>query len=423
MPAEIAATIVLPTHDHGPTIRYAVASVLSQTVENIELFIIGDGVLAGSRQLLEDLAAEDERVRFLDFPKHGRRGEPNRHQALQEARGEIVCYICDRDLWLPDHIARMQGLLADADFAHSLSLHILPGDEYKFHPINLAHPGDRETMLIEANAVAFSCAAHTLDMYRRLPHGWRTTPGKVFTDWYMFRQFLEQPGCRAVSGNYPSAVTFPSPPRLAANWSQDDRLEELERWSARLADQKGRENFVVDVLLHAAQWQNRVVSETKAVLQLLNTTRLAQISESSIGQYFQKRSRKLFDLQKDHGRVKVKAGSAQLKDTSRGRLQFAVTNNYPAMVLPSLDSTHSEFCLLSLSVECPYETNMRLAYREQNKGGYSPSLSLTVPLSEGENTVHVRLHRRVLKNGLFYEMASIMEGLVTINHFKIHALK
>lgn len=423
MLAEIAATVVMPTHDHGPTIRYAVASVLAQSVENIELFIVGDGVPPESRQLLQEIAAADERIRFFDFPKHSRRGEPNRHEALQEARGEIVCYVCDRDLWLPDHVQRMLSLLEQADFAHALSLHVLPGDEYKFHPVDLSHPVDREAMLVEANAVAFSCAAHTLEMYHRLPHGWRTTPGKVFTDWYMFRQFLEQPDCRAVSGCYPSVVTFPSPPRLAANWTPRQRVDELERWSARLSTEDQRQAFVIDVLQHSIQWQNRIASERKGLLRLLNSSRLTLIPQSAVAPYFQRRSRKLFDLQKDHGKASINQSCLRLADATQGKLQFAVTANYPAMVLPSLDSTSSEYCLLSLSVECPYETNMRLGYKEQNKGAYHPSLSLTVALSEGENSLHFRVHRKVLKNGLFYELASIMDGLVTINYLRVHALK
>ena len=37
------ATILVPTHDHGPTLRASVASALRQTVSDIEVFIVGDG--------------------------------------------------------------------------------------------------------------------------------------------------------------------------------------------------------------------------------------------------------------------------------------------------------------------------------------------------------------------------------------------
>ena len=63
---------------------------------------------------MAELTAADPRVRWFDNPKGPRHGELHRHAALQEARGEIVCYLCDDDLWLPDHVERMRALLDGA---------------------------------------------------------------------------------------------------------------------------------------------------------------------------------------------------------------------------------------------------------------------------------------------------------------------
>ncbi len=62
---------------------------------------------------------DDVRVRFFDFPKGERHGELNRHEALGEAKGRIVCYLSDDDLLLPGHVVEMGRLLENADFAHS----------------------------------------------------------------------------------------------------------------------------------------------------------------------------------------------------------------------------------------------------------------------------------------------------------------
>ena len=37
-------TVVIPTHNHADTLSYAVRSVLWQTCQDFELFIVGDGV-------------------------------------------------------------------------------------------------------------------------------------------------------------------------------------------------------------------------------------------------------------------------------------------------------------------------------------------------------------------------------------------
>ena len=123
----IKATVLVPTSiDRGPLLPLSIGSIQRQTLREIEIFIIGDGVEEITRQQISDLIAQDPRIRFFDHPKHRRRGEPYRHAALQEARGEIVCYMCDRDLMLPDHVETMHRLLQGADFATTLLYHVHP---------------------------------------------------------------------------------------------------------------------------------------------------------------------------------------------------------------------------------------------------------------------------------------------------------
>ena len=66
MPLE--ATVLIPTHDHGPLLPCSARSVLAQTIEEIELFIIGDGVPDVTREVVSELM-RDARVRFFDNPK------------------------------------------------------------------------------------------------------------------------------------------------------------------------------------------------------------------------------------------------------------------------------------------------------------------------------------------------------------------
>jgi hypothetical protein len=88
-----------------------------------------------------------------------------------------------------------------------------------------------------------------METYRSSPFGWRTTPEGIETDWYMFRQFLEMDDCRASSGTFPSAITFPSTSRR--DWPAERRVDELKVWSERLADEATREEIVRDILENA----------------------------------------------------------------------------------------------------------------------------------------------------------------------------
>jgi glycosyltransferase involved in cell wall biosynthesis len=244
------ATILLPTtSDRGPLLQYSAGSALRQTVQDIELFIVGDGVNETTRQAANALVQQDKRVNFFDFPKHPRRGETYRHEVLQsEAKGEIVCYLCDRDLMLSNHIAELYEALNISDIASSFCYSIRATGE-----ITLAHVDfigewkDHNTKLRR-----LSCIAHTLEAYKSLPYGWRTTPPNQFTDHYMWRQFLEQNEIRANMIPVPTVLYFNRRPH-PGSWSTERRREELANWYATLVSEGGESRIHRDCLYHIVQ--------------------------------------------------------------------------------------------------------------------------------------------------------------------------
>ncbi len=243
----VAATVIVPTHDHGPTLRSSLGSALAQTVEDIEVLVIGDGVPDVTREIVGELSRTDERVRFFDHPKGPRHGELYRHEALAQARGEIVCYLSDDDLWFPEHIETMHEALVQSDFAGGHAVHVTPAGELLTWPSDLSLPWFRERMLAgQANFVPLSCAAHTLDVYRRLPEGWSPAPLSSATDVFMWRKVLRLPGLRARSTTLPTVVHLPS--TLRRGWTPEARAAELEPWARRVADPEWRNEFRAEVL-------------------------------------------------------------------------------------------------------------------------------------------------------------------------------
>jgi hypothetical protein len=227
----IASVVVPTTGDRVRLLEHSVGSVLRQSVEDLEVLVIGDGAGAESRAWAESV---DPRVRWFGFPKDASRGEVNRHRVLSEsANGELVLYLCDRDLWLPGHVAEMQQVLAEADFGHTLRFVMAEDDRPAApHTLDLRRAEDRERAWHSTNVLPLSMAGHTLAAYRRLPEGWRTTPPDRPTDRHMWVQFLEQPGVRVATSAWPTVLSFKRP----ASWTVADRLAVLERWTPRLAD-------------------------------------------------------------------------------------------------------------------------------------------------------------------------------------------
>jgi glycosyltransferase involved in cell wall biosynthesis len=193
-------TILLPTSiDRGLLLPYSVGSVQKQSIQDFELFIVGDGVNDFTREVIQDLQSKDDRIRFFDYPKHPRRGEENRHEALQQANGKYVAYITDRDYWLPHHLETLAHYLQTYDFASTLNYNVK--DDYMIF-------GRKNLDAWDAPSWLFSCDGHTLEIYRKLPYGWRTTPKHLYTDRYMWEQFLTFPECKAYCGMEPTVLWF-----------------------------------------------------------------------------------------------------------------------------------------------------------------------------------------------------------------------
>jgi GalNAc5-diNAcBac-PP-undecaprenol beta-1,3-glucosyltransferase len=275
----LAATVLIPTHDHGPTLRRSIATALEQTVSDLEVFVVGDGVPDVTRELMAELTTTDPRVRFFDSPKGPRHGEEHRHAALREARGEIVCYLSDDDLWLPNHVEALQALLSESDFAHTLPLWIDPDGSIHHWRVDLELPFYRELLLGGENRMPLSCTGHTLELYRGLPAGWRAGPAEIPTDLHMWQQILSVPGCRSASGTRPTVLHFPSHQRRG--WSSEERVDELDAWTARVQDAKWRDAFrqqVLDAVALVAPRLDEELAGRETRLQE-QVTRLAELEE------------------------------------------------------------------------------------------------------------------------------------------------
>lgn len=224
------ATILIPTHRHAALLPYALRSALDQQGASVEVLVVGDGVEDATRAVIADFEG-DSRVRFFDFPKGPRLGELLRHETLREARGRIVSYLSDDDLLLPDHAAEMCRLLADADFAHPPSARFGASGELRYFPWNYGRPEFVAVARARVGSIGLTGTSHTLEAYRRLPFGWRTTPDGMPTDHHMWLQWLDVPGLRAVMGERLTCLVFPDP--VWGSLPESERVSILADWFDR----------------------------------------------------------------------------------------------------------------------------------------------------------------------------------------------
>lgn len=241
-------TVLIPTHDHSDTLPYAVRSVLWQSREDFELLIVGDGVPDRTREIARDLMAEDSRIRFFDFPKGERHGETYRHQVLERANGRFVCYQSDDDLWFPEYLETMAGLLESHDLAHCMQVDVTPeGTVMSWMFDARVDPLALSKMEASRDGFGLNSGGHRLDAYRRLPRGWHPALLGINTDLYFWLQWLREPWCRYVSHKWPHVVHLSSATRR--EWSLARRTEELASWWERIQSGAERERLVRECLL------------------------------------------------------------------------------------------------------------------------------------------------------------------------------
>ncbi len=98
--AEPLVSVVIPTRDRLEFLRHAVASVLRQSQQNLELIVVDDASSDGSAAYLADLVGNDRRVRVIRNSR-ARGGAGARNEGIRASRGEWVAFLDDDDEWLP----------------------------------------------------------------------------------------------------------------------------------------------------------------------------------------------------------------------------------------------------------------------------------------------------------------------------------
>lgn len=90
----------------------AVQSVLDQQLTDWELILVDDGSTDRSTLMARDLAAHDDRIRFVDHPGHENRGmSASRNLGVVHASAPYIAFLDADDVWMPDKLAEQVDLL------------------------------------------------------------------------------------------------------------------------------------------------------------------------------------------------------------------------------------------------------------------------------------------------------------------------
>lgn len=92
---------IIPTRNRPQLLKRAVESVLTQTLQNIEVIVVIDGPDEATHAALQEI--EDPRLRVIEL-LNSRGGSGARNAGVMEANGEWVAFLDDDDEWLPQKL-------------------------------------------------------------------------------------------------------------------------------------------------------------------------------------------------------------------------------------------------------------------------------------------------------------------------------
>ena len=122
MTAQPLLSVVLPTHDRADRLPAAVRSASAQTFRNIEILVVDDGSADSTPEVVEALAAEDRRIRYLRIPQAS--GAANaRNHGIAHAEGEFIGFLDDDDAWHPTKVERQVEYMTEHPDVGAVSCH------------------------------------------------------------------------------------------------------------------------------------------------------------------------------------------------------------------------------------------------------------------------------------------------------------
>jgi glycosyltransferase involved in cell wall biosynthesis len=106
---EALVSVIIPVFNGEGLIEDAVRSIRHQSAGLVEIIVVDDGSTDGTARAVAGLGPD---IRYL--PQVNRGPAAARNRGLRAARGGLIAFLDQDDLWAPEHLCiRMQALIRD----------------------------------------------------------------------------------------------------------------------------------------------------------------------------------------------------------------------------------------------------------------------------------------------------------------------
>ncbi|MBA5247438.1 glycosyltransferase family 2 protein [Marnyiella aurantia] len=154
----IVISVIVPVYKVEKYLHNCIKSVLNQSHSNLELILVNDGSPDGSRQICDEFAAKDRRIKVIHKENGGLSSA--RNAGLEVATGEYISFLDSDDFWHEDYLKIMLNLCLEhhADIAQCAltrgSASVFPADRHK----EKTHTFDNHSIFLQGAANIIVCA-------------------------------------------------------------------------------------------------------------------------------------------------------------------------------------------------------------------------------------------------------------------------
>ena len=311
MPA--AFTVAIPTHDRRETALLAIASVLQQSRPAAQVIVLCDGCTDGTAEAVREL--REPTVRAVELTKGPGYAYGHRNVPLDEPGADVVTWLADDDLLLPDHLEQL-GRIWDDDgdgrvMACAPAVLVHEDDRMQWLTRDWSITQIRELLLHRENHLPMA-AVSVRAAAARAVGGWSDDYERA-ADWELWKAILSRPG-RVSLAPEPSVLHFRATTRQQP-WF--DRVAQNTGWLARLQDPE--EALRVRAEMRLARGRH-IGEEYAALVELYDERGRAEASLSSMTRELEQQRREAEDLRRQNEDLQARAAGAGELERARAEL-------------------------------------------------------------------------------------------------------
>lgn len=105
---EPLVSVIIPTYNRASVLYYALHSVINQTLQSFEVFVVDDASTDATEELVTSF--NDPRIKYIRFDTN-QKAAAARNAGMEQARGKYIAFLDSDDEWFPTKLEKQVACL------------------------------------------------------------------------------------------------------------------------------------------------------------------------------------------------------------------------------------------------------------------------------------------------------------------------